>query len=65
VGISVDHIKLNEVGIHGNGHIMFMEEKKDSRGSCGKVAFPEVLFEIGTRVYDHDFSDKFGVYFHL
>jgi len=25
-GVSVDHIKLNEVGIHGNGHMMFMEK---------------------------------------
>lgn len=24
-GVSVEHIKLGEVGIHGNGHMMFME----------------------------------------
>lgn len=25
-GVSVDHVKLAEVGIHGNGHMMFMEK---------------------------------------
>lgn len=25
-GVSVEHVKLGEVGIHGNGHMMFMEK---------------------------------------
>lgn len=24
-GVSVDHVRLSDVGIHGNGHMMFME----------------------------------------
>jgi len=24
-GVSVEHIHLGDVGIHGNGHMMFME----------------------------------------
>ena len=25
-GVSVDHVRLEDVGIHGNGHMMFMEK---------------------------------------
>ncbi|KAF8806170.1 alpha/beta-hydrolase, partial [Phlegmacium glaucopus] len=25
-GVSVDHVRLEDVGIHGNGHLMFMEK---------------------------------------
>ena len=66
-GVKVDHIRLEEVGIHGNGHMMFMEKNNleiarnvvqpwVAHHTAGLPA-PSTVSPLSMRRNQEDFSD--------